>query len=279
MKQNSFLTTRLGLNMLQIQKIVQMMKEKNGLILVCGPAGKDNSDALAAFFMLLRQEKRENKRPDVSVIEEIRSKRVAQITVQASLAGHLVLSSLRMDDPVDVFQRIVGFGIEPRVLASVLKGMIIENVIRKNGRRTVLVDIVSVHEKLVDMVVEQYGAEDLKVCFLHCTNVISEVLKSIKCLPPPVYSNCRKAAINELYRKNSAQEVEKKICRKKTGTIKVRSITGNSDRPFLIADNLLRLKRRHPSFGQNRYSIRVGRSETGTEFAVKHQTIPGEIIR
>ncbi|MCK9169686.1 MAG: GspE family protein [Treponema sp.] len=279
MKQNSFLITGLGLNMIQMQKIVQMMREKEGLILICGPEEKPNSEVLAEFFQLLRQKRRENKNQDVIIIKEICNTRIAGTAVREALAGHLVLSLLRMDDPVDIFRRIVDFGIEPPVLASVLKGVIIETVISKNRNTTVLVDVVSVREKRKNMMVPKYTPEYLNESFLHCTNVISEVLKSVKCLPPPVYRNCGKSVMEGLYKKNSRQEAEKKNCRKKTEKRETQSTAGKFCRPFLIPDNILRMKRSHLFFGRNRYFIRIGKSGSDTEFDIRYQSIPGKIIR
>ncbi len=79
----------------------------------------------AALRAILRQD------PDVIMIGEIRDLETAQIAVQASLTGHLVLATLHTNDAVSAATRLVDMGIEPFLLASTLQGVLAQRLIRK----------------------------------------------------------------------------------------------------------------------------------------------------
>jgi general secretion pathway protein E len=69
--------------------------------------------------------------PDVILVEEIRDAETAQIATQASLTGHLVLSSVHANDCVGVIFRMVDLGVEPFLLASALLGVIAQRMVRR----------------------------------------------------------------------------------------------------------------------------------------------------
>lgn len=79
----------------------------------------------AALRAILRQD------PDVIMIGEIRDLETAQIAVQASLTGHLVLATLHTNDAVSAVTRLVDMGVEPFLLASTLQGVLAQRLIRK----------------------------------------------------------------------------------------------------------------------------------------------------
>lgn len=74
---------------------------------------------------LLRQD------PDVVLIGEIRDGETAQIAVQASLTGHLVLSTLHTNTAIGAITRLRDMGIEPFLLASSLSGVLAQRLLRK----------------------------------------------------------------------------------------------------------------------------------------------------
>ena len=78
-----------------------------------------------ALRALLRQD------PDVIMIGEIRDLETAQIAVQASLTGHLVLATLHTNDAVSAVTRLTDMGIEPFLLASTLQGVLAQRLVRK----------------------------------------------------------------------------------------------------------------------------------------------------
>ncbi len=78
-----------------------------------------------ALRAILRQD------PDVVMIGEIRDLETAQIAVQASLTGHLVLATLHTNDAPGAVTRLVDMGIEPYLLASSLNGVLAQRLVRR----------------------------------------------------------------------------------------------------------------------------------------------------
>lgn len=78
--------------------------------------------ALRAF---LRQD------PDIVMVGEIRDLETAQIAIQASLTGHLVLSTLHTNDAPGAVTRLVDMGIEPFLLASTLEAVLAQRLVRR----------------------------------------------------------------------------------------------------------------------------------------------------
>jgi general secretion pathway protein E len=78
-----------------------------------------------ALRAILRQD------PDVIMIGEIRDHETAQIAVQASLTGHLVLATLHTNDAPSAVTRLVDMGIEPFLLSSSLLGVLAQRLVRK----------------------------------------------------------------------------------------------------------------------------------------------------
>jgi general secretion pathway protein E len=69
--------------------------------------------------------------PDVILIGEIRDADTAQTAVQASLTGHLVLSSIHANDTEGVVNRLVNLGVDPFLVASTLVGVIAQRMVRR----------------------------------------------------------------------------------------------------------------------------------------------------
>jgi general secretion pathway protein E len=65
------------------------------------------------------------------MIGEIRDLETAQIAVQASLTGHLVLATLHTNDAPGAVTRLADMGIEPYLLASTLSGVLAQRLVRK----------------------------------------------------------------------------------------------------------------------------------------------------
>lgn len=69
--------------------------------------------------------------PDVIMIGEIRDQETAEIAIQASLTGHLVLSTLHTNDAPSALTRMVEMGIEPYLLSSSVIGVLAQRLVRK----------------------------------------------------------------------------------------------------------------------------------------------------
>ena len=78
-----------------------------------------------ALRAILRQD------PDVIMIGEIRDFETAQIAIQASLTGHLVLATLHTNDAASAVNRLIDMGIEPFLLSSSLLGVLAQRLVRK----------------------------------------------------------------------------------------------------------------------------------------------------
>jgi type IV pilus assembly protein PilB len=86
----------------------------------------------AALRSFLRQD------PDVIMVGEIRDLETAQIAIQASLTGHLVLSTLHTNDAPGAVTRLVDMGVEPFLIASSLEAVLAQRLVRRvcKGCRT-----------------------------------------------------------------------------------------------------------------------------------------------
>ena len=79
----------------------------------------------AALRSLLRQD------PDVIMVGEIRDEETARIAVQASLTGHLVLSTLHTNDAPSSITRLINIGIEPYLIAASVNAVLAQRLVRK----------------------------------------------------------------------------------------------------------------------------------------------------
>ncbi|HYC30633.1 MAG TPA: type II/IV secretion system protein, partial [Gemmatimonadales bacterium] len=99
---------RLGTNIVQVQ-----VHDKAGLTFA------------SALRSILRQD------PDVVLVGEIRDQETAQIALQASLTGHLVLSTLHTNDAPNAVTRLVDMGMEAYKIASALRGVVAQRLMRR----------------------------------------------------------------------------------------------------------------------------------------------------
>ena len=148
------------------KRINKMIKKPHGIILVTGPTGSGKTTTLYAILSALNSNKRNiltvedpieydldgigqtpvntkvdmtfakglrailRQDPDVVMVGEIRDGETAQIAVQASLTGHLVLSTLHTNSAVGAITRLQDMGIEPFLLSSSLLGVVSQRLVR-----------------------------------------------------------------------------------------------------------------------------------------------------
>ncbi len=79
----------------------------------------------AALRSLLRQD------PDVVMVGEIRDAETAKIAIQASLTGHLVLSTLHTNDAPSSVTRLINIGVEPYLIGSAVNATLAQRLVRK----------------------------------------------------------------------------------------------------------------------------------------------------
>lgn len=90
-----------------------------------GVNGKIHLTFARGLRHILRQD------PDIIMVGEIRDSETAQISIQASLTGHLVLSTLHTNDAPSAITRLVDMGIEPYLLSSTIVGVLAQRLVRK----------------------------------------------------------------------------------------------------------------------------------------------------
>ena len=157
----------LGLLPDELTRIHELLQAREGIVLVTGPTGSGKTTTLysmlravqargvnivtvedpveyrlqgivqvqvnekagltfpAALRSILRQD------PDVILVGEIRDKETANIAIQASLTGHLVLSTLHTNDAASSVTRLVDIGIESYKIAAALKGVVAQRLMRR----------------------------------------------------------------------------------------------------------------------------------------------------
>ena len=158
---------QLGFSERSTNLIEGLISKKYGIILVTGPTGHGKSTTLSAalskmnsperniltvedpieyqitginqvqvnakigltFASALRSFLRQN--PDIIMVGEIRDKETAEIAINASLTGHLVLSTLHTNDAPGSLTRLIDMGVEPFLVSSSLLGVIAQRLIRK----------------------------------------------------------------------------------------------------------------------------------------------------
>ncbi|MGH7673371.1 MAG: ATPase, T2SS/T4P/T4SS family [Gemmatimonadales bacterium] len=111
-----------GVNIVTVEDPVEYRMQGIVQVQVQEKAGLTFSSALRS---ILRQD------PNVILVGEIRDKETAQIAVQASLTGHLVLSTLHTNDAANAVTRLVDIGVEAYKIAAALRGVIAQRLMRK----------------------------------------------------------------------------------------------------------------------------------------------------
>ncbi len=116
---------RAGRNMMTVEDPIEYDLDGISQTQVNPRIGLDFARALRS---ILRQD------PDILMVGEIRDLETAQIAVQASLTGHLVLATLHTNDAAGAVTRLIDMGIEPFLLASSLLGVMAQRLVRRRCR-------------------------------------------------------------------------------------------------------------------------------------------------
>lgn len=157
----------IGLDPKEEQMVREMITKPNGIILVSGPTGSGKTTTLYAclhelnqpnvnivtvedpveikmpgvnqvqvhpdvdltFARALRSILRQD--PNIIMIGEIRDVETAEISIRASLTGHLVLSTIHTNDSIKTITRLLDMEIEPFLIASSLSGVISQRLVRR----------------------------------------------------------------------------------------------------------------------------------------------------
>ena len=108
----------------------------------------------AALRALLRQD------PDVIMLGEIRDLETATIAIQASLTGHLVLSTLHTNDAPSSITRLINIGTEPFLIGAAVRGVLAQRLVRKICQKCV--ETVRVDSEIAEMF-KRHGVSTSKV--------------------------------------------------------------------------------------------------------------------
>ena len=158
---------QLGMSKKLNNQFQESLLEPNGIVLVAGPTGSGKTTSLYAGITFLNDQSRNiltvedpveyallgigqtqvntkvgmdfatglrailRQDPDVVMVGEIRDRETAEIAIQASLTGHLVLSTIHTNSAVSVVTRLKDMGIEPFLLSSTIKAIISQRLVRK----------------------------------------------------------------------------------------------------------------------------------------------------
>lgn len=159
--------SQLGLKPIEMQQFDHILKNPHGILLVTGPTGSGKSTTLytalselntedvniitvedpveanidginqvqvnpkasltfaSALRSILRQD------PDIIMIGEIRDQETAGIAVQASITGHLVVSTLHTNSSASTITRLADMGVEPYLIADSVVGVIAQRLVRR----------------------------------------------------------------------------------------------------------------------------------------------------
>ena len=116
----------LGFTKENYEKIEQMLKLPNGIILVTGATGSGKSTTVYSMLQRLN-----NEGTNIILIGEIRDSETAKIAIRSSITGHLVLSTLHTNNSLTTIERLLDMDVERYLLSSSLKGIISQTLAKR----------------------------------------------------------------------------------------------------------------------------------------------------
>lgn len=165
-KQGLISLNEVGLDEEDTRHLEELLVRTNGIILVTGPTGSGKTTTLYAALNRIHTEEKNiitvedpveyqlrgvgqihvnpkigltfasglrsilRQDPDVIMVGEIRDYDTAEIAIQASLTGHLVLSTLHTNDSASAITRLIDMGVEPFLIASSLVAVLAQRLVR-----------------------------------------------------------------------------------------------------------------------------------------------------
>ncbi|HLH91734.1 MAG TPA: GspE/PulE family protein [Xanthobacteraceae bacterium] len=158
---------KLGFDPQHVATFIELIRHPNGIVLVTGPTGSGKTTTLYTALQLLDNSERKiftvedpieyqlagtnqvqvhaaigltfphalrsilRQDPDIIMIGEIRDLETARIAIQASLTGHLVLSTLHTNSAAATITRLIDMGVEHYLLASTVRGILAQRLVRR----------------------------------------------------------------------------------------------------------------------------------------------------
>ena len=157
---------QVGLSRENYARLCNIVKQPSGMVMICGPTGSGKTTSLYAMLACLNGKQSNimtvedpieyyidgisqmhvntkveltfarglrailRQDPDIVMVGEIRDLETAQIAVQASLTGHMVLSTLHTNTAVGAMTRLRDLGIEPFLMSSSLNAVLAQRLVR-----------------------------------------------------------------------------------------------------------------------------------------------------
>lgn len=157
---------KLGFDQQILDSFKTLIRKAYGLILVCGPTGSGKTTTLYSGISMLNSPEKNiitiedpveyqlgdinqnqvkaaigldfakflkhalRQDPDIVMVGEIRDRETAEIAIQASLTGHLVLSTLHTNDSPSAITRLLEMGVEPYLISSSLVACLAQRLVR-----------------------------------------------------------------------------------------------------------------------------------------------------
>jgi|SaaInlStandDraft_4_1057021.scaffolds.fasta_scaffold00001_29 type IV pilus assembly protein PilB len=109
----------------------------------------------AGLRSLLRQD------PDIIMVGEIRDKETAEIAINASMTGHLVLSTLHTNDVASTPQRMLNMGIQPFLVSTTLNCVLAQRLVRKICKNCII--SYNLDKKVVEQLKRHFDLESMQV--------------------------------------------------------------------------------------------------------------------
>jgi len=183
LSQNLTDISKLGFSQLNMERFMREISKPNGIVLISGPTGSGKSSTLYAALNKLNSEEVNvitvedpveyqleginqiqvnanvgltfaaglrsilRQDPDIVMVGEIRDKETADISIRASLTGHLVLSTIHTNDSIASITRLMDMGIEPFLVTASLNAVVAQRLIRRVCRDCKEIQPATVREK------------------------------------------------------------------------------------------------------------------------------------
>ena len=180
--------SELGIPELVERGIKETIHRPNGILIVTGPTGSGKTTTLYSALKELNQTERKlitaedpveyeiegvmqvpinpaigltfssvlrtflRQDPDVIMVGEIRDLETAQIAIQASLTGHLVLATLHTNDAAGAVTRLIDMGVEPYLISSSVEAVLAQRLVRR-----ICPNCIETYEPTAD-IIDQLGA-------------------------------------------------------------------------------------------------------------------------
>ncbi|MBV6683997.1 ATPase, T2SS/T4P/T4SS family [Rossellomorea sp. RS05] len=251
---------KLGFNKVNHRRFMNLIKQPTGIVLITGPTGSGKSSTLYAALNHLNSEEVNiitvedpveyqleginqisvnhqvgltfakglrailRQDPNVIMVGEIRDKETVEVSIRASLTGHLVLSTLHTNDSISTITRLLDMGVEPFLVASSLSGVVAQRLIRRVCRDC---------KQVVPATAREIGI------FAKRGMKIETITRGTGCSSCNMTGYKGRIAIHEILMMN---EEMKKVILNDEPISKLRELAVRNKTIFLVDDGLLKVK-------------------------------------